>query len=220
MKRLTESQLRQVIREELVALLNEIEDLEFDVVEAGEIKKKERLLSLTGAQIVNLFPKFNEMIKNKKASLIPLPLRHFQIDYETLVKNTRDEEEVKNKKVIIFYYNPVELSIGGYSIEMFPLSTGPKPKGQQFVTHEAHEMTQVSLRTDRQDFEKYENVLGISIPEPKNLNVRSSPTLRPRLPDARSQDFSAFTAQLDREQEGIKGYGLPKGLRENKKRKR
>jgi hypothetical protein len=145
MKTITEAQIRQVVREELIGLLNEIEDPDYDVFEEDpevnvsetgtEIKGKEKLRAVTGAQIIKQFSMFDKMKKDGQVNLIPLPLREFQIDYEILIKNTADEEEVKNKEVIVFYYNPVELSIGGYSIEMFPLSTGPKPKGQQFVTH-------------------------------------------------------------------------------------
>ena len=241
MKRLTESQIRQVIREELVGLLNEIspfergpifgsprapkiEDTEIDVIETGtEVKGKEPLLAVTGAQIIKQFPRFDEMKKNRQASLIPLPLRYFQIDYETLIKNTPDEKQVKDKEVIIFYYNPAELVTGGYSIEYFPLSTGEKRKGDPFVSHEPHEMTTVAGKerlpgaektVSREEIRQYENVLGIKVPEPKNLRTNRSSTTLPRMspmgPVSQDAGMDALRARLDRKQ----------GITENKKRKR
>jgi hypothetical protein len=230
MKRVTEAQVRQVIREELIGLLNEIEDPDYDVFEEDpevnvsetgtEIKGKEKLRAVTGAQIIKQFSMFDKMKKDGQVNLIPLPLREFQIDYEILIKNTADQEEVKNKEVIVFYYNHSKLFNRGYVIEMFPLSTGRKPKGQQFVSHEAHEMTMVSRRTDRQDVEKYEKVLGITVPEPKNvqnLTTTDTATLPPMrsLTGTSKEDSEELIARLG----GKQGIGLRKGLRENKKRK-
>jgi hypothetical protein len=268
MKRLTESQLRQVIREELVGLLNEtspfvkgrifgsprapeIEDTEFDVIETGtEVKEEEELRFVTGAQIINQFPKFNQMKKSGQASLIPAPLIEFQIDYEfdlddynNKIKIAKDDVkkelakkrletylyEIQTKKVIVFYYNPAELVTGGYSIKYFPLSTASKRKGDSFVSREAHEMTTVAGKerlpgeertVSRKEIRQYENVLDIKVPEPKNLRTNRSSTTLPRMspmgPVSQDAGMDALRARLDGEQ----GIGLPKGMRENKKRKR
>jgi hypothetical protein len=262
MRRLTESQLRKVIREELVGLLNEIspfergpifgsprrptiEDTEVDVSEAGsEIRGKQKLMAVTGAQVINLFPKFREMIKNKQASLIPLPLKDFLIDYEVdlddynnkikIAKNDEAKQlaeerldryifEMNKKEVIVFYYNHAERYDRGYTIEVFPLSIKRAQRGEQFSS-EAHEMRQVSDPTlDRSEIEEYEKVLGIKVPKPTNpQNVTFTQTTRSERPpmSAASEDegLTSFRRQLG----GVNHPTLrtPPDLRENKKRNR
>lgn len=262
MKRLTESQLRQVIREELVGLLNEISpfergpiygsprnqpviDTEVEVSEAGsELGEKEKLLSVTGAQIINLFPKFREMIQKKQANLIPLPLREFLIDYEfdlddynnkiKIAKNDENKQlaiqrletyisEMKTKKVIVFYYNHAKRYDKGYTIEVFPLSIKRAEKGQQFSS-EAHEMRKVSGPTlDRSEIQKYENVLNIKVPEPTNpQNVASTQSSRSQQaslgPVSQDAGMDALRARIGGQQYGT--LALDKGMRENKKRNR
>jgi len=210
MKRITEAKLRQIVREEL---LNE-NKFNLGNLFGGAKSNKEVLLEIKGSDVINKFHKINE--RDQK---IPLPLREFKIDYEFASK--REKEELKNVVVLKFIYNHAKLFNRGYIIQILPLSNAVKQSNQLFVSHEKHEMTSVSRRTDRNEIQKYESILDITVPEPTGkLDMQTTSRLdrQPLSSSGKEAEMASLIARI--KGETPEELSLDKGVRENKKRKR
>lgn len=211
MKRLTETQIRQVIREEITGLLNEIK-LDGNFFGFGSKNKIDILFEMKGLQLINKLKTVRENDNN-----VPLELRYFKIGYDAL--NPKEKQEINETVVLRFSYNHAKLFNRGYKIELLSLSDARKKKSELLVSYEFAQMRKVSLRRDRKDVEKYEQLLGISVPNPVGGVVDVIRPTQATTTDGKSE-IGSFKNQLDAELRGEPYGGLDKGVRENKKRSR
>ena len=84
--KLTETQIRQVIREEIAGLLNEIR---VDPNVAGSESKggPTVIFEMKGKELIEKLKK----IKRQDRVFTPLPLQNFEIDYDSLSAREREE---------------------------------------------------------------------------------------------------------------------------------
>lgn len=211
MKRLTESQIRKVIREEITGLLNEMK-LDGNYFGFGSKNKIDILFEMKGLQLINKLKTVRENDNN-----VPLELRYFKIGYDAL--NPKEKQEINETVVLRFSYNHAKLFNRGYKIELLSLSDARKKKFELFASYEFAQMRKVSLRRDRKDVEKYEQLLGISVPNPVGGVVDVIRPTQATTTDGKSE-IGSFKNQLDAELRGEPYGGLDKGVRENKKRSR
>jgi hypothetical protein len=211
MKRITEAQIRQVIREEIAGLLNEIK-LDGNFFGTGSKNKIDILFEMKGLELINKLKNVRENDQN-----VPLELRYFKIGYEAL--NSKEMKEINETVVLRFSYNHAKLFNRGYKIELLSLSDARKKKSELFASYEFAQMRKVSLRRDRKDVEKYEQLLGISVPNPVGGVVDVTRPTQISTTDGKS-GMDRFRDQLDAQLRGEPYGGLDKGVRENKKRKR
>lgn len=211
MKRLTEAQIRKVIREEITGLLNEMK-LDGNFFGFGSKNKIDILFEMKGLQLINKLKTVRENDNN-----VPLELRYFKIGYDAL--NPKEKQEINETVVLRFSYNHAKLFNRGYKIELLSLSDARKKKFELFASYEFAQMRKVSLRRDRKDVEKYEQLLGISVPNPVGGVVDVIRPTQATTTDGKSE-IGSFKNQLDAELRGEPYGGLDKGVRENKKRSR
>ncbi len=237
MKRLTESQIRQVIREEITGLLNEIK-LDGNFFGLGSKNKIDILFEMKGLELI-------EKLKIIDESKLPPELLNFLKIYNATInqifnaekafKKTKNEklkesietlteliEEINKTVVLRFSYNHAKLFNRGYKIELFSLSDAKikaGEEGKKLAAFEFGQMRKVSLERDRKDVKRYEQLLGITVPNPVGGVVDVIRPTQAKNADGKSE-IGSFKDQLDAELRGEPYGGLDKGVRENKKRSR
>ncbi len=194
MKRITEAQIRQVIREEIAGLLNEIR--ETPNVAGSESKGGPTVIfEMKGKELIEKLKK----IKRQDRVFTPLPLQNFEIDYDSL--SAREREEINKIVVLSFEYDD-SLSHKGYLIKVRSLSDASIKRGEQGKKLAAYEFMQmvtvVSDQLDRQarEIKNYENVLGIDMGDIVNPTKLSRNT--PSYSSNKTFDTSGTIAGLPR----------------------